>query len=59
MKNVPRIFSGLFNPKERAARRAIRELHQFSDRELNDLGLMRSEIEKAVRFGHPERVHEK
>jgi hypothetical protein len=40
---------------EKEIRRAIHELNRLSDRELRELGLARSGIESAVRFGHPDR----
>ena len=39
-------------------RRAIAELNQYSDRELADLNLSRSEIPFAVRFGRPDHPHD-
>jgi len=36
-----------------AEREAVRELNQFSDRELTDLDLSRAGIVDAVRFGRP------
>ena len=33
---------------------AVAELQSFSDRELNDLGLGRGDIEHAVRYGRPQ-----
>ena len=53
MSNVIKIFGdmvGLSEEKKRE-RRAIRELHSLSDRELSDMGMARSGIESAVRFG--------
>lgn len=41
--------------EEKEIRRAIRELDRLNDRELRELGLARSGIEYAVRFGHPDR----
>lgn len=41
--------------EEKEIRRAIHELNRLSDRELRELGLARSGIESAVRFGHPDR----
>lgn len=40
--------------KQKEMRQAIRELETFSDRELMDLGLVRGDIERAVRYG---RIH--
>ena len=39
--------------EERKIRRVIRELNSYNDRELRDLGIARSEIGTAVRFGRP------
>ena len=39
------------NSSEAEIRQAIRELSSLSDRDLNDMGLSRSEIEYAVRHG--------
>jgi uncharacterized protein YjiS (DUF1127 family) len=44
---------------ERQLRRAIRELQQFDDRTLRDIGLGRSEIEFVVRFGRPHLAHQR
>lgn len=38
---------------ERRRRRAIRELQQFDDNTLADIGISRGEIEYAVRHGRP------
>ncbi|PID49442.1 MAG: hypothetical protein CR991_06785 [Proteobacteria bacterium] len=61
MKNFLDMISDVFNNKpaandassvsEAEIRRAIRELKAMNDRELNDLGLARGEIEHAVRYG--------
>ncbi|HPE61118.1 MAG: DUF1127 domain-containing protein [Thiothrix sp.] len=48
------IFNTVFDPRKKEIRRAIRELQALNDRELNDLGLSRSNIEYAVRNGHPD-----
>lgn len=53
MSNVIKLFGdmvGLTEEKKRE-RRAIRELHSLSDRELSDLGMARSNIESVVRYG--------
>jgi len=53
MSNVIKLFGdmvGLSDAKKQE-RRAIRELHSLSDRELSDLGMARSNIESAVRYG--------
>lgn len=53
MSNVIKLFGdmvGLSEEKKRE-RRAIRELHSLSDRELSDLGMSRSNIESVVRYG--------
>jgi hypothetical protein len=47
--------SGEAKVEEKEIRRAICELNRLSDRELRELGLARSGIESAVRFGHPDR----
>ncbi|MEO1274866.1 MAG: DUF1127 domain-containing protein [Pseudomonadota bacterium] len=39
--------------ERRECRRAAAELHRLSARELNDMGLTRSEIDTAVRMGRP------
>lgn len=53
MKSPLRLVSGFLgiNKNERRNRRAIRELRMLNDRELSDMGLSRSAIEHAVRFG--------
>lgn len=60
MKNIFSFFSDLVHPENAAndnnhsgaeIRQAIRELRSLSDRDLNDMGLARSEIEYAVRHG--------
>ena len=40
-----------FSNEEKEIRRAIRELRALSDRDLNDLGFSRSNIENVVRNG--------
>lgn len=40
--------------EEREIRRSIRELKQFSDRELQEIGISRGSIESAVRYGNAE-----
>lgn len=37
--------------KEAEIRRAIRDLKSYNDRELRDIGIPRSKIEDAVRYG--------
>ncbi|TXH69481.1 MAG: DUF1127 domain-containing protein [Thiothrix sp.] len=60
MKNIFQFFSNLIHPETAAndsdhssseIRQAILELRSLSDRDLNDMGLSRSEIEYAVRHG--------
>ncbi|WP_298611055.1 DUF1127 domain-containing protein [uncultured Thiothrix sp.] len=60
MKNIFHFFSNLIHPENAAndsehssaeIRQAIRELQSLSDRDLSDMGLARSEIEYAVRYG--------
>jgi len=55
-KAIGRIFNNTpLDPEAKAweaeVRRAIRELKSLNDRELNDIGIARSEIEHAVRYG--------
>lgn len=52
---VARVGGGF---SKREIRRAIAELNQYSDRELADLSLSRSEIPFAVRFGRPDHPHD-
>ncbi|MBO0614188.1 MAG: hypothetical protein RL122_2161 [Pseudomonadota bacterium] len=64
MKSIINIVNDLFHANSPAAntddvknvsefeiRRAIRELEALSDRDLSDMGLARSEIKHAVRYG--------
>ena len=64
MKNIIHIVTDLFHVTSPAAnsddvdnvsefeiRRAIRQLEALSDRDLSDIGLARSEIKHAVRYG--------
>ncbi len=53
MSNVIKLFEDMvgLSEEKRRERRAIRELHSLSDRELSDLGMARSNIESAVRYG--------
>ena len=38
---------------EKEFRRVIRELKSYNDRELRDIGIPRTDIENAVRYGRP------
>jgi uncharacterized protein YjiS (DUF1127 family) len=38
---------------EKEIRRVIRELKSYNDRELRDIGIPRTDIENAVRYGRP------
>jgi hypothetical protein len=38
--------------EEKQIKRAIRELKSYNDRELRDIGISRSKIEQAVRYGN-------
>ena len=53
MSNVIKLFEDMvgLSEEKRRERRAIRELHALSDRELSDLGMARSSIESVVRYG--------
>ena len=64
MKNIITLVNNLFHANSPAAntddvdnvsefeiRRAIRQLEALSDRDLSDIGLARSEIKHAVRYG--------
>ena len=64
MKSIINIVNDLFHANSPAAntddvknvsefeiRRAIRELEALSDRDLSDIGLARSDIKQAVRYG--------
>jgi uncharacterized protein YjiS (DUF1127 family) len=58
MKNLTRSIVSIFgkkvrNPEEVKIKQAITALKTYSDRELADIGISRSEIENAVRFGKP------
>ncbi len=46
--------TAMLSDEEREIRRAIRELQQYSDYELADLGIPRAQIEECVRYGRPE-----
>ncbi len=61
MKNISSKVIGLFDRKprdparrnsEKEIRKAISELRNLSDRDLDDIGIARYEIEERVRFGH-------
>ena len=64
MKSIINIVNDLFHANSPAAntddvdnvsefeiRRAIRQLEALSDRDLSDIGLARSDIKQAVRYG--------
>ena len=57
-KTIERVFKKLgpdpvMVAKEAEIKRAIRELKSYNDRELRDIGIPRSKIEHAVRYGIP------
>ena len=55
MFNIRKKVVGIFDKSNRTAeakyKKAIKELRDLSDRELNDIGISRSGIEFAVRHG--------
>ena len=55
MFNIRKKVVGIFDKSNRAAeakyKKAINELKNLNDRELNDIGILRSNIEFAVRHG--------
>ncbi len=43
--------AAMLSEEEREIRQAVRELQQYTDYELADLGIPRSQIEQCVRYG--------
>ena len=53
MSNVLKMFGSMvgLTEEKKKIRQAIKELNALDDRELNDLGLSRGNIESVVRYG--------